>query len=135
MVEIILRREVDGKITETVLVSIDEEPLIKIKPMESVLSFPGIEIRLNEHIVYRDDREIFLTHREFATLSYLARHPKWVFTAEQIYEAVWREDGENCGTAVANIISQLRRKLTPDDPKGGYIRTVIGGGYKFEAPE
>lgn len=135
MVEIIMRREVDGKITETVLVSIDEEPLIKIKPMESVLSFPGIEIRLNEHIVYRDDREIFLTHREFATLSYLARHPKRVFTAEQIYEAVWREDGENCGTAVANIISQLRRKLTPDDPKGGYIRTVIGGGYKFEAPE
>lgn len=57
MVEIIMRREVDGKITETVLVSIDEEPLIKIKPMESVLSFPGIEIRLNEHIVYRDDRE------------------------------------------------------------------------------
>ena len=40
MVEIIMRREVDGKITETVLVSIDEEPLIKIKPMESVLSCP-----------------------------------------------------------------------------------------------
>ena len=53
MVEIIMRREVDGKITETVLVSIDEEPLIKIKPMESVLSFPGIEIRLNEHMYDR----------------------------------------------------------------------------------
>ncbi len=32
-----------------------------------------------------------------------------------------------------SVISQIRRKLTPDTPKGGYIRTVLGSGYKFES--
>ena len=42
----------------------------------------------------------------------------------QIYEEVWGGDSENCGTAVASVIGQIRRKLTPDMPKAGYIRTV-----------
>ena len=62
-------------------------------------------------------------------------HPSWVFSAGQIYEEVWGEDGENCGTAVASVIGQIRRKLTPDMPKAGYIRTVLGSGYKFEVPQ
>ena len=51
----------------------------------------------------------------------------------QIYEAIWRKDSEHCGTAVASVIGQIRRKLTPDTPKGGYIRTVLGSGYKFNS--
>ena len=78
---------------------------------------------------------ISMTRREFATLVYLAKHPSWVFSAGQIYEEVWGEDSENCGTAVASVIGQIRRKLTPDMPKAGYIRTVLGSGYKFEVPQ
>ena len=44
-------------------------------------------------------------------------------------------DSENCGTAVASVIGQIRRKLTPYMPKAGYIRTVLGSGYKFEVPQ
>ena len=66
----------------------------------------------------------------FSTIRYLARRPGWVFTQEQIYEAVWHEFPEHCGAAVANIISQLRRKMGPGNP----IRTVPHSGYKFELP-
>lgn len=76
---------------------------------------------------------VTLTYHEFAVLAYLARHPGWVFSAYQIYEAIWCKDGENCGTAVASVIGQIRRKLTPDTPKGGYIRTILGSGYKFSS--
>lgn len=97
-------------------------------------SFSTISIHLNEHSVYRDRRLVLLTHREFAVLIYLAQHPKWVFSAKQIYSAVWhKEDGDH-GTAVSNIVGQLRRKLNPDDPREGYIRTIVGAGYKFEIP-
>lgn len=34
---------------------------------------------------------------------------------------------------LASVIGQIRRKLTPDTPKGGYIRTVLGSGYKFNS--
>ena len=69
----------------------------------NTLVFPGLELRLKERTVYRNSELISMTRREFATLVYLAKHPFWVFSAGQIYEEVWGEDGENCGTAVAFV--------------------------------
>ena len=106
---------------------------IALPPSNASLSFPDLEIRLKEQTVSCRGQLVTLTHHEFAVLTYLARHPGWVFSASQIYEAVWDKDGECCGTAVASVISQIRRKLTPDMPRGGYIRTVLGSGYKFES--
>ena len=96
------------------------------------LLFPGLEIRLAEQTVYLDGVLVPLSHYEFFTLCYLAEHPGWVFTKEQIYEAVWKEPGHACGAAVPSVISQFRRKLWPENPLGGYIRTVHNSGYKFE---
>lgn len=64
---------------------------------------------------------------------YLARHPGWVFTKQQIYEAVWHDPEGDCNTAITNVISQIRKKLNPYAPKNGYIKTVVNSGYKFEA--
>ena len=52
------------------------------------LSFPDLEIRLKEQTVSCRGQLVTLTHHEFAVLVYLARHPGWVFSASQIYEAV-----------------------------------------------
>lgn len=114
---------------------IDEPELDRIAlPLsDTSLSFPNIEIRLKEQTVFCRGQFVALTHHEFAVLAYLARHPDWVFSASQIYEAVWDRDGEHRGTAVASVIGQIRRKLTPDTPKAGYIRTVLGSGYKFNS--
>ncbi len=98
---------------------------------QNELSFPGLQIRMREQTVYLDGVQISLSRYEFFTLCFLAGHPGWVFSKEQIYESVWKEDGENCGTAVTNVISQIRRKLKQENPNGGYIRTVVGSGYKF----
>jgi hypothetical protein len=121
-----------NKIMETIA---NEPKLNHIAPPLpcNILSFKNLEIRLKEQTVSCRDQLVTLTHHEFAVLTYLARHPGWVFSASQIYEAVWDRDGEHCGTAVASVIGQIRRKLTPDTPKGGYIRTVPGSGYKFES--
>ena len=121
-----------NKIMETIA---NEPKLNHIAPPLpcNILSFKNLEIRLKEQTVSCRGQLVTLTHHEFAVLTYLARHPGWVFSASQIYEAVWDRDGEHCGTAVASVIGQIRRKLTPDTPKGGYIRTVPGSGYKFES--
>ena len=84
------------------------------------LTFPGLELHLRKQTVKWQGQPLHLTHLEFFTLAYLARHPGWIFTQEQIYEAVWHEFPEDCGAAVVNIISQLRRKMGPGNP----IRTV-----------
>ena len=129
-------RKVDKKaITETVLASFNCVNDLTSIQTDSALRFPGLEIRLLEHTVYRNGNLIPMTRREFKTLVYLAKHPGWVFSPDSIYEEVWKECCGNRGTAVSNIVSQIRRKLTPETPKGGYIATVIGSGYKFVIPE
>lgn len=69
---------------------IDEPELDHITlPLSAAsLSFPDLEIRLKDQTVSCRGQLVTLTHHEFAVLVYLARHPGWVFSASQIYEAV-----------------------------------------------
>ena len=92
----------------------------------------SLKILLPEKMVYRNGKEIPLNRHEFDTLVYLARHPSWIRSKEQIYEAVWTEEVENYENAVMWCISQLRKKLEPDLDRLQYIHTVKGMGYKFE---
>ena len=49
-----------------------------------VLSFAGMEVRVYEQTVCRDGELVQMSHHEFFTLLYLAQHPRWVFSKEQI---------------------------------------------------
>ena len=109
---------------------------IQVEPMEikpaSVLSFPGLEIRQNQHRVFQDGEEINLTRLEYSTLVFLASNPGIVLTKTQIFEAVWNMDSDSCHSSVANVIYNLRKKIEPDSKNPTYIKTVLGVGYKFD---
>lgn len=62
----------------------------------SVLSFPGLEIRKQQHLVF------------------LASNPGIVLTREQIFEAVWNMESDSCHSSVGNVIYNLRKKIEPD---------------------
>ena len=96
------------------------------------MELADLQILLPEKKVYRNGKEIPLNRHEFDTLVYLAKHPGWVRSKEQIYEAVWTEEVENYENAIMWCISQLRKKLEPDPDRLQYIHTVKGVGYKFE---
>lgn len=121
-------REGDGILNE-VIDFLSEQTHCQVMHLPScpdTLSFPGLEIRPREQMVYRDSEIVSMTYHEFFALLYLAHHPGWVFSKEQIYENVWKDSGDG-GAAVVSVISQIRRKIGDK-----YIKTVIGSGYKFE---
>ena len=97
----------------------------------AILTFGDLEIHIQKQTVYKSGVLIPMSHYDFFTLCYLAKHPGWVFSKQQIYEAVWREADGDSNAAVTNVISQIRKKLNPDNPTHGYIRTVVNSGYKF----
>ena len=126
-IEIVMRKIAPtGSVSETVLVSLPGAESQETTPSSDILTFHNLEIRINEQTVYHNGIPVPLTHHEFFTLLYLAQHPSWVLSKEQIYEAVWKADPEHCGAAVANVISQIRRKIGD-----GYIETVVNSGYRF----
>ena len=126
-IEIVMRKIApSGSVSETVLVSLPGAEAQETTNSSNVLTFPNLQIRINEQTVYHNGIPVSLTHHEFFTLLYLAQHPSWVLSKEQIYEAVWKADSEHCGAAVANVVYSLRRKIGD-----GYIETVVGSGYRF----
>ena len=117
------------KILKTVegVVNVEERTL----PSEKI-ELADLKILLPEKMVYRNGKEIPLNRHEFDTLVYMARHPGWIRSKEQIYEAVWTEEVMDYENAVMWCIIQLRKKLEPDPDRLQYIHTVKGVGYKFE---
>ena len=117
------------KILKTVegVVNVEERTL----PSEKI-ELADLKILLPEKMVYRNGKEIPLNRHEFDTLVYMARHPGWIRSKEQSYEAVWTEEVMDYENAVMWCISQLRKKLEPDPDRLQYIHTVKGVGYKFE---
>ena len=126
-IEIVMRKIAPtGSVSETVLVSLPGAESQETTPSSDILTFHNLEIRINEQTVYHNGIPVPLTHHEFFTLLYLAQHPSWVLSKEQIYEVVWKADPEHCGAAMANVMYSLRRKIGD-----GYIETVVGSGYRF----
>ena len=65
----------------------------------NILVFPGLELRLKERTVHRNGELISMTHREFATLVYLANHPSWVFLLGRSMK--------KCGGEIAKTVERL----------------------------
>ena len=129
-IEIILRTtDPTGKVTEQLLAKFDTE-----KPAtesDEVLEYSGLCIDSLRHQASYQGQEISLTENyEFHTLAYLASQPGRVFTKEQIYQAVWKEEPVDVSSAVFCIIGNIRQKLRKVTKKE-YIQTVWGVGYKF----
>ena len=129
-IEIILRTtDPTAKVTEQLLAKFDTE-----KPAtesDEVLEYSGLCIDSLRHQASYQGQEISLTENyEFHTLAYLASQPGRVYTKEQIYQAVWKEEPVDVRSAVFCIIGNIRQKLWQVTTKE-YIQTVWGVGYKF----
>ena len=95
------------------------------------ISFHEITIYPDQRRIFTAENEVFLSHYEFDLFCYLAKHPGWVFTKEQIYEAVWDDIPVSVDAKVECMIYSIRKKMRAYTDRE-YIRTVWGVGYKFD---
>jgi two-component system phosphate regulon response regulator PhoB len=95
---------------------------------DAVIKIKELVIHPGRHEVMLKNKKIDLTFTEFRLLHVLARRPGWVFTRQQIVDAVKGEDYPVTDRAVDVQVVGLRRKL---GPAGDYIETVRGVGYRF----
>ena len=88
------------------------------------LQFSDISLSTEHHAVWRGDKEIFLTPKEFSLLRYFLLHPKTILSQDDILREVWGL-ADPSSNVVENAVSRLRKKL--GEPV--VIRTVQGLGY------
>jgi DNA-binding response OmpR family regulator len=95
---------------------------------EGTLRFEDLSLNHLTREVFRGQRAIELTAKEFDLLEYLLRHPRQVITRDQILEKVWGYDFMGDSNIIEVYIRYLRLKLEENNEKR-LLHTVRGVGY------
>src|SRR5579859_3180579 len=99
----------------------------------TTLDVADLSMDLLRREVFRGNRMITLTAREFALLEFMARNADRVLTRRQLSERVWPDGTEAGSNVLDTYIHYLREKIDRDESER-LIHTVRGVGYSLRAP-
>jgi DNA-binding response OmpR family regulator len=101
--------------------------------IQKVLAYNDLLVNTITFEVKREGKRINLSRKEYALLEYLMRHPKRIFSKEQLIQSVWNYDADILPNTVEVYIGYLRNKIDKPFTKTKHlIHTVRGFGYKLE---
>ena len=107
---------------------------VQIRRMEGSFSegnlvYQGLELDRENFCVRVDQTELpKITRQEFSILELLLKHPKKVFSKEEIFEYAWEEAYMGETKTLDVHISNIRKKIKSVTSKE-YIETIWGIGY------
>ena len=104
----------------------------KIETSDDIINIDNMIIDKKKHRVIVNENEVVLTSKEFEILYLLATNRGRVFSAEEIFEKVWKENYYQSNNTVMVHMSRLRDKLEQNSYGDKIIHTVWGVGYKIE---
>jgi len=87
-----------------------------------------LEVDRSSYTVVLSDEKINLPKKEFELLYFLAQNPGKVFSRDDLLKNIWGTDVYVLARTVDVHIRKVREKIGD-----GYISTVKGVGYKFDA--
>lgn len=100
--------------------------------VKGLLTVGGLSLDRESSRIYKNEKEIDLTGREFLLLSYLMENADKIISKERLYEQVWGEYSSICDNTIMVHIRHIREKIedTPSTPK--QLITIKGLGYKLK---
>jgi len=102
--------------------------------VEDSIRFEGLIMNQSTFQVTFQDKEIFLTPKEFAMLELFLEHQNKVFSREHLLSTLWglKVDTEDrtIDSHIRNIREKLRQACFPVEK---YLKTVWGIGYKWNS--
>jgi DNA-binding response OmpR family regulator len=100
---------------------------------KSPIEISNLAIDPEAREVIRSGEVVELTALEFDLLSFLADHPRVVFSREQLLTRVWGHE-RSVDTAASTVtvhVRRLREKIEDDPSNPALIQTVWGVGYRL----
>jgi DNA-binding response OmpR family regulator len=98
----------------------------------SQLVIGGLALDTDAKQLTVDGEPVKLTAKEFQILELLMSNPGVVFSADKIYERVWREEAYAIENTVMVHIRRIREKIEINPKEPNYLKVVWGIGYKME---
>jgi|HubBroStandDraft_2_1064218.scaffolds.fasta_scaffold81394_2 two-component system response regulator MprA len=104
-------------------------PRLESRP---TLTYADLTVDVSRRAVYRGDKRVELSAREFDLLVTFLRSPERVFSRTELLDAVWGVDRDLVPNTVETYISYLRAKLDSGETVK-LIQTLRGVGYALRA--
>jgi len=101
-------------------------------PPSQPVAYGGLQLDPTTHNLIVEGRSVQLTAKESELLGVFLRHPRRVFSREQLIERVWGYEAELEPATVTVHIRRLREKLEQDPSQPRRLVTVWGVGYRFD---
>lgn len=99
---------------------------------ERVYSTGGLVINDDRKEVTVDGELVKLTRIEYNILLFLVQNKGKVFSIDQIYEQIWKEEAFGADNTVTVHIRHIREKIEIDPKNPRYLKVIWGIGYKVE---
>ena len=91
-----------------------------------------LRVDTGKGLVFRGDRQIFLSALEYRLFMFFLNHRGQVLTREQLLDEIWDSAGEYVSDNTLTVyIKRLREKLEDDPQDPRLILTVRGIGYQL----
>lgn len=98
----------------------------------SIVRVGGLELDPDSKSLTVDGEPVKLTPIEYRITELLMQNAGRVFSINEIYERVWKEEAYNADNIVAVHIRKIREKIEADPKSPRYLKVVWGIGYKIE---
>lgn len=94
-----------------------------------IKEYGKLKIDYLNHIVWIDNKELVLTHKEYLLIELLTKNNNRLLSREQILDSIWGYDYYGEARAVDTYVKKIRKKL---GIYSFYIQTVFKVGYLFK---
>lgn len=96
----------------------------------SRIAIDELSIDMASRSVAVSGKPVQLTPKEFDILAFLVSNRGTVFSKEEIYRAVWRDQYLLDDSNIMAFVRKIRKKIEPEPDSPRYLLTVWGVGYK-----
>src|SRR5512133_463183 len=100
-----------------------------------VLQIGSLRVDSTSRRVFKPDKEIQLSAREFELLSVLMSHAGRAVSRDELISKIWGSDWSGDPRTLEVHIRWLRLKIEDDPTNPRFVQTVRGYGYRFIGPE
>lgn len=127
--------EVFARVTVQLRQKSDKQSAEIEHPDKLIQQLKNIQFDADSFEIKNSQETIRLAKKECLILQTLLRHPKKIFTKEELFELVWEDTYLPGDNTLNTHLSNLRKKLSQLDPEQEYIETIWGVGVRLKGDE
>ena len=127
--------EVFARVTVQLRQNSDKQAAEMEHPDKLIQQLKNIQFDADSFEIKNRQETIRLAKKECLIFQTLLRHPKKIFTKEELYELVWEDTYLPGDNTLNTHLSNLRKKLSQLDPEQEYIETIWGVGVRLKGVE